>query len=75
MLAAGPKELVWIETHNPIELDDPDQYVSIAAADALWWLRQVPGMIILAIYLTGLLQSRQGRYPVLFSKTANRHHI
>jgi fermentation-respiration switch protein FrsA (DUF1100 family) len=36
--ALGPKELVWIETHNHIELYDQDPYVSIAAAEALRWL-------------------------------------
>jgi fermentation-respiration switch protein FrsA (DUF1100 family) len=36
--ALGPKELVWIETHNHIELYDQDPYVSIAAAEAIRWL-------------------------------------
>lgn len=36
--ALGPKELVWIETHNHIELYDQDPYVSIAVANAIRWL-------------------------------------
>jgi len=36
--ALGPKELVWIETHNHIELYDQDPYVSEAAAHAIRWL-------------------------------------
>jgi hypothetical protein len=36
--ALGPKELVWIETHNHIELYDQDPYVSIAVANATRWL-------------------------------------
>jgi fermentation-respiration switch protein FrsA (DUF1100 family) len=32
--ARGPKQLVWIETHNHIELYDQDPYVS-QAVDAL----------------------------------------
>jgi uncharacterized protein len=42
--ALGPKELVWIETHNHIELYDQDPYVSEAAAHAIRWLdRHVAG--------------------------------
>jgi fermentation-respiration switch protein FrsA (DUF1100 family) len=36
--ALGPKELIWIETHNHIELYDQDPYVSIAVANAIRWL-------------------------------------
>jgi fermentation-respiration switch protein FrsA (DUF1100 family) len=36
--AVGRKELVWIETHNHIELYDQDPYVSEAAAHAVRWL-------------------------------------
>lgn len=36
--ALGPKELIWIETHNHIELYDQDPYVSIAVANATRWL-------------------------------------
>jgi fermentation-respiration switch protein FrsA (DUF1100 family) len=36
--AHEPKELVWIETHNHIELYDQDPYVSMAAAQAIRWL-------------------------------------
>jgi fermentation-respiration switch protein FrsA (DUF1100 family) len=36
--AIGPKELVWIETHNHIELYDQDPYVSVAAVHAIEWL-------------------------------------
>lgn len=36
--AIGPKELVWIETHNHIELYDQDPYVSEAVAHILRWL-------------------------------------
>ena len=36
--ALGPKELVWIEAHNHIELYDQDPYVSEAAAHAIRWL-------------------------------------
>jgi len=38
--AIGPKELIWIETHNHIELYDQDPYVSVAAAQAITWLEQ-----------------------------------
>jgi uncharacterized protein len=38
--ALGPKELVWIETHNHIELYDQDPYVSIAAKEAIRWLER-----------------------------------
>jgi len=38
--ALGPKELVWIETHNHIELYDQGPYVSEAAAHAIRWLDQ-----------------------------------
>lgn len=38
--AEQPKELVWIETHNHIELYDQDPYVSIAVGEALRWLRK-----------------------------------
>jgi uncharacterized protein len=36
--ALGTKELVWIETHNHIELYDQDPYVSEAAGHAIRWL-------------------------------------
>jgi fermentation-respiration switch protein FrsA (DUF1100 family) len=36
--AIGPKELVWIETHNHIELYDQDPYVSQACAHIVSWL-------------------------------------
>lgn len=36
--ASCPKELVWIETHNHIELYDQDPYVSRACAHAVRWL-------------------------------------
>ena len=39
--AVGPKELVWIETHNHIELYDQDPYVSEAARHVLGWLDRV----------------------------------
>jgi uncharacterized protein len=39
--AAGPKELVWIETHNHIELYDQDPYVSEAVGHVLGWLDRV----------------------------------
>ena len=41
--ALEPNELVWIETHNHIELYDQDPYVSLAAAEAVRWLRQYLG--------------------------------
>jgi len=36
--AVGPKELVWIETHNHIELYDQDPYVSQACAQIVRFL-------------------------------------
>jgi fermentation-respiration switch protein FrsA (DUF1100 family) len=36
--AQGTKELVWIETHNHVELYDQDPYVSEAAEHAVRWL-------------------------------------
>jgi uncharacterized protein len=36
--ASGRKELVWIETHNHIELYDQDPYVSEAVGHVLRWL-------------------------------------
>jgi fermentation-respiration switch protein FrsA (DUF1100 family) len=36
--ATGPKELIWIETHNHIELYDQDPYVSEAAGAVVEWL-------------------------------------
>jgi uncharacterized protein len=36
--AIGPKELVWIETHNHIELYDQNPYVSQACARVVAWL-------------------------------------
>jgi fermentation-respiration switch protein FrsA (DUF1100 family) len=39
--AVGPKELIWIETHNHIELYDQDPYVSEAVGNVLRWLDRV----------------------------------
>jgi fermentation-respiration switch protein FrsA (DUF1100 family) len=39
--AVGPKELVWIETHNHVELYDQDPYVSEAVGHVLRWLDSV----------------------------------
>ena len=39
--AVGPKELIWIETHNHIELYDQDPYVSEAVGHVLGWLDRV----------------------------------
>lgn len=36
--AIGPKELIWIDTHNHIELYDQDPYVSEAARSVIAWL-------------------------------------
>jgi uncharacterized protein len=36
--ATGPKDLVWIETHNHIEIYDQDPYVSETCAQVLGWL-------------------------------------
>jgi len=36
--ARGDKELVWLETHNHIELYDQDPYVTEAAARVINWL-------------------------------------
>jgi fermentation-respiration switch protein FrsA (DUF1100 family) len=41
--ATGPKELIWIETHNHIELYDQDPYVSTAVGHVLRWLDDVIG--------------------------------
>ena len=41
--AVGPKELIWIDTHNHIELYDHDPYVSIAAARTVAWLNRQLG--------------------------------
>ncbi|MDZ3836795.1 MAG: alpha/beta hydrolase [Rhodospirillales bacterium] len=41
--AVGPKELIWIDTHNHIELYDHDPYVSIAAARTIAWLDRQMG--------------------------------
>jgi fermentation-respiration switch protein FrsA (DUF1100 family) len=38
--ARGTKELVWLDTHNHIELYDQDPYVSQAAAEAVRWLNR-----------------------------------
>jgi uncharacterized protein len=37
----GPKDLVWIETHNHIELYDQDPYVSEAVGHVLGWLEPI----------------------------------
>jgi uncharacterized protein len=39
--AHEPKELVWIETHNHIELYDQDPYVTEAVGHVLRWLERV----------------------------------
>jgi uncharacterized protein len=39
--AVGPKELVWVETHNHIELYDQDPYVTEAVGHVLAWLERV----------------------------------
>ena len=39
--AGDPKELVWIETHNHIELYDQDPYVGEAVGHVLGWLERV----------------------------------
>jgi fermentation-respiration switch protein FrsA (DUF1100 family) len=39
--ALEPKRLVWIETHNHIELYDQDPYVSEAADTVLGWLSEL----------------------------------
>ena len=36
--AVGPKELIWMETHNHIELYDQDPYVSEACRQIVSWL-------------------------------------
>jgi uncharacterized protein len=41
--AGGDKELVWLETHNHIELYDQDPYVSEAARHAIRWLDRYVG--------------------------------
>ena len=41
--AKGTKELVWIDTHNHIELYDHRPYVDLAAAHAVRWLDQHTG--------------------------------
>lgn len=37
--ALGPKELIWVETHNHIELYDQNPYVSEVAARVIAWLK------------------------------------
>jgi uncharacterized protein len=39
--ASEPKRLVWIETHNHIELYDQDPYVSQAVGHVLGWLGEL----------------------------------
>jgi fermentation-respiration switch protein FrsA (DUF1100 family) len=39
--AAEPKRLIWIETHNHVELYDKDPYVSEAVGQVLRWLREL----------------------------------
>jgi hypothetical protein len=39
--ASEPKRLVWIETHNHIELYDQDPYVSEAVGRVLGWLGEL----------------------------------
>lgn len=36
--AIGPKDLIWIDTHNHIELYDQNPYVGAAAAQTIPWL-------------------------------------
>jgi fermentation-respiration switch protein FrsA (DUF1100 family) len=36
--ASGDKELVWVESHNHIELYDQDPYVTEVAERVLEWL-------------------------------------
>jgi fermentation-respiration switch protein FrsA (DUF1100 family) len=36
--ALGPKQLIWIETHNHIEFYDQNPYVSEAARSVIAWL-------------------------------------
>jgi hypothetical protein len=36
--AIGPKELIWLETHNHIEVYDQDPYVSRACGLVIDWL-------------------------------------
>jgi hypothetical protein len=38
--AIGPRELVWIETHNHIEIYDQEPYVSEAVGHLLRWLHE-----------------------------------
>jgi fermentation-respiration switch protein FrsA (DUF1100 family) len=38
--ALGPKELIWIETHNHIELYDQNPYVTEATSQVIGWLGQ-----------------------------------
>jgi uncharacterized protein len=38
--ATGPKDLIWIETHNHIELYDQDPYVTEVVGHVLGWLEQ-----------------------------------
>ncbi|WP_158623752.1 alpha/beta hydrolase [Corallococcus llansteffanensis] len=38
--AVGPKELVWIETQNHVQLYDQEPYVDEATAHAIRWLNQ-----------------------------------
>ena len=41
--ATGPRELIWIDTHNHIELYDQEPYVSQACAHILRWLKPYVG--------------------------------
>jgi uncharacterized protein len=41
--ATGPKDLVWIETHNHIEIYDQDPYVGEAVGHVLAWLDRTVG--------------------------------
>jgi uncharacterized protein len=39
--ALGLKQLIWMETHNHIELYDQDPYVSLAASSIIDWLEPI----------------------------------
>ena len=41
--AVGPKDLIWIDTHNHIELYDQDPYVTLATSSILNWLAPIMG--------------------------------
>jgi uncharacterized protein len=51
--ATGPKDLVWIETHNHIELYDQDPYVSEAVGHVLGWLEPIVAATAMTSTATG----------------------